>query len=152
MVGSGAGATLSPYEATVGVGCGWIILGDSKFQIPTVSFFILNSLLADGREEDALKWVPREVPGFVGDLGAVLYGRDENNRFVLVVDADGDMWEEDWPVFLIGSESAESLLPLEIQAIGLPYRLPSEVEWGKVGVGLMVDFVWGDGFDPSDAI
>ena len=123
----------------------------SKFQITHREFLhFLNSLLADGREEDALKWVPREVPGFVGDLGAVLYGRDENNRFVLVVDADGDMWEEDWPVFFIGSESAEAYCHWKSKQSGLPYRLPSEVEWEKSARG--VDgrfFVWGDGFDPS---
>ena len=80
----------------------------------------------------------------------MLYGRDENNRFVLVVDADGDMWEEDWPAFFIGSESAEAFCHWKSKQSGLPYRLPSEVEWEKSARG--VDgrfFVWGDGFDPS---
>ena len=123
----------------------------SRFQITHGDFLqFLNSLLADGRQDEALKWVPREIPGFAGELGAMLYGRDENNRFVLAVDADGDKWEEDWPVFFIDYNSAEAYCRWKSKQSGLLYRLPSELEWEKSARG--VDgrfFVWGDGFDPS---
>ena len=44
-----------------------------------------------GREEEALRYVPRERGGQVGQKGAMIYGREDNGLFVLVPDVDGDM-------------------------------------------------------------
>ena len=74
----------------------------SRFQVTNREYLaFLNSLVDAGREDDALQWVPRERSGRAGELGAMIYGRDENGRFILVSDADGDIWGLEWPVCMV---------------------------------------------------
>ena len=124
-----------------------------KFPVTNRDYLVfLNDLLKEGREEDALKWVLRERSGQAGLLGKMIYGRNENGEFILVPDADGDIWGLDWPVLMIDWHRAMAYASWKEQRSGLPWRLLHEVEWEKSARG--VDgrfFPWGDGFDPSYA-
>ncbi len=118
-----------------------------KFEFIT----FLNALLDAGREEEALRWAPRDRPTRVDVPGALLYPRGKDGRFRLdPLDSDGDPWLPSWPVFCIDRASAGAYAAWFAQATGLPWRLPHELEWEKAARG--VDgrwFPWGDGFDPS---
>ena len=110
----------------------------------------LNDLVFTGREEEALGHVPRERAGQAGQLGAMIYGQDGKGAFVLVPDADGDRWEEDWPVCQVNWRGASAYAKWLAEKSGQPWRLPGALEWEKAARG--VDgrfFPWGDSFDPS---
>jgi len=110
----------------------------------------LDDLVAQGREGDALKHAPRERGGTVGELGAMIYGRDDRGRFELRPDADGDMWLDDEPVAMISWHNASAYADWRAERDGLSWRLPMEQEFEKAARG--VDgrfFPWGDDLDPS---
>ncbi len=107
----------------------------------------LNALVGEGREDDALRWVPRERAGAEGDVGAMIYGRDAHGQFVLRADSDGDLWDPEWPVLHVDWHGAVAYARA---SKGNPWRLPSELEWEKAARG--VDgrlYPWGDFLDPS---
>ena len=122
-----------------------------KFPVTNREYLaFLNYLVRNDREEEALRWVPRERGGNLGQLGTMIYGRAENGAFILVPDVDGDMWELDWPVIMVDWHCAAAYSAWKAQQSGLSWRLLHELEWEKGARG--VDgrfFVWGDGFDPS---
>jgi len=110
----------------------------------------LNDLVDRGREAEALRCVPRERSGAVGELGAIIYGRRDDGHFELVADADGDLWNADWPVIMIDMGSATAYSQWWAARTGRPWRLAYELEWEKATRG--VDgrfFPWGDQFDVS---
>lgn len=110
----------------------------------------LDDLVRQGREEEAGRYVPRERAGHADELGAMIYGRKEDGRFELVPDADGDLWELDWPVIMVDWYSAMAYAKWEAERTGKPYRLLHEVEWEKAAKGVDGRFhPWGDHFDPS---
>ena len=124
-----------------------------KFPVTNREYLaFLNDLVQKGREEEALRWVPRERAGQAEQLGAISYGRGRQGEFILVKDADGDMWELDWPVMLIDWHCAVAYAEWKSQQSGMSWRLLHELEWEKGARG--VDgrfFPWGDDFDPSYA-
>jgi serine/threonine-protein kinase len=110
----------------------------------------LDDLVQQGREAEALAAAPRERAGAAGDEGALIYGRVANGRFALRPDAEGDLWEPDWPVMMLQWRGAAAYALWLAEKSGLPWRLPGELEWEKAARG--VDgraHPWGDGFDPS---
>jgi len=110
----------------------------------------LDDLVAAGREDEALRWAPRERAGQRGERGALIYGRGTDGRFRLRPDADGDLWDLDWPVLMIDYGCAAAYCRWLAARAGLPWRLPAEAEWEKAARG--VDgrvYPWGDFFDPS---
>ena len=112
----------------------------------------LNELVARGEEEEALRWVPREMGGREGARGAALYGRDEQGFFELVADAEGDLWLPDYPVVMIDWHAAVAYARWFAARTGQPWRLLHEMEWEKAARG--VDgrsFPWGDHYDESRA-
>ena len=110
----------------------------------------LNALVGDGREEDALRWVPRERAGSAGDVGAMIYGRDADGQFVLRADTDGDLWNPDWPVLQVDWHGALAYARATAATTDLPWRLPTELEWEKAARGVDGRFYpWGDFLDPS---
>ncbi len=108
----------------------------------------LNDLLAQGREDEALRWVP------LGDDGASIYRR-QRGRFGWGHAAGqghtaGQRWQSDWPVTRVSWHAAQALAAWRAERTGHPWRLPGELEWEKAARG--VDgraYPWGDRFDPS---
>ena len=122
-----------------------------RFPVTNTEYIaFLDDLVARGREDEALRWVPRERAGQAGEEGAVIYGRDADGRFVLRADADGDVWLADWPVIQVNWHCAVAYCRWLAEQTGQPWRLPGELEWEKAARG--VDgrfFPWGDVLDPS---
>jgi serine/threonine-protein kinase len=107
----------------------------------------LNDLLDQGREEDALRYAPRDRGV---DYSGIIYGRDKDGRFILQPDLDGDLWDLDWPVILVNWNSAMAYAQWFSQKTNRHWRLPYETEWEKAARG--VDgriFPWGDYFNPA---
>lgn len=92
----------------------------------------LEDLLAQGREDEAMRHVPRA--GLSGE-GPPVYGR-EGSRFVLQPDADGDLWLEDWPVVQVDWYGARAYAAWRAAREGVAWRLPSEWEWEKAARGV----------------
>jgi len=110
----------------------------------------LDDLVAQGREDDALKHVPQERGGTVGEIGAMIYGRDVQGRFELRPDADGDLWLAEEPVSMVDWFGAKAFAMWQSARDGKRWRLTMEQEWEKAARG--VDgrfFPWGDHLDPS---
>ncbi len=124
-----------------------------RFQVTNAQLLdFLNDLLAQGREEEALRHVPRERASVPGGLGSVIYHRDDSGRFCLGPDADGDVWDPRWPVMHVSWHGARAYAAWYAARTGQPWRLPYELEWEKVARG--VDgraFPWGDYIDPTFA-
>jgi serine/threonine-protein kinase len=122
----------------------------SRFPVTNRDYIaFLDDLVVQGREEEALRHVPRERPGTQGESGALIYGY-EGGRFSLRPDADGDVWLSDWPVCMVDWHGAVAFAAWQAAHTGQAWRLPHELEWEKAGRG--VDgrlFPWGDAFDPS---
>jgi len=73
----------------------------SRFPVTNRDYIaFLNDLVAQGREEEALRHAPRERPGTPSAQGALIYGFD-GGRFCLRPDAEGDVWLSDWPVCMV---------------------------------------------------
>ena len=64
----------------------------------------------------------------------MIYGRDEQGKFMLVPDADGDLWELDWPVCMVDWYNATAYSRWLASDTTLPWRLPEELE-GEVSTG-----------------
>ncbi|MEZ4317609.1 MAG: bifunctional serine/threonine-protein kinase/formylglycine-generating enzyme family protein [Myxococcota bacterium] len=109
----------------------------------------LDDLVARGLEADALDWAPQERSAGSA-RGTMIYGRRPDGGFELRPDADGDVWEPDWPVVMVHRGCAEAYASWEATRTGQAWRLPSEFEWEKAARG--VDgrrYPWGDEVDPS---
>jgi len=110
----------------------------------------LDELVTQGREEDALLYVPRERGGTAGQEGTIIYGRDAEGRFVLRPDADGDMWLADEPVSMVNWHCAKAYATWFSEHTGNTWRLAMEQEWEKSARGADGRFFpWGDVHDPS---
>jgi serine/threonine-protein kinase len=122
-----------------------------KYAVTNARFLaFLDDLVANGREAEALTYVPRERAARPGELGQMIYGRLPNGRFYLRPDADGDPWLPDQPVISVLWSAARAFAAWEAARTGLPWRLPVALEWEKAARG--VDgrfFPWGDFLDPS---
>lgn len=110
----------------------------------------LNTLIALGAEEEALRHCPKERSG-PGQTGATpLYRRTD--RGFLALDPEGRYGSHlpILPVVMIDWYAAQAFATWKATRSGLPWRLPFELEWEKAARG--VDgrwYPWGDHFDPS---
>ncbi len=132
-----------------------------RFPITNTEYItFLNDLLDQGREDEALCHVPREKGGTADELGAMIYGRvspdrvspdrDEDRRFVLRSDAEGDTWDPEWPVLMVDWFGTAAWCRWLAEKTGRPWRLPGELEWEKAARGVDGRFYpWGDHIDPS---
>jgi len=112
----------------------------------------LDDVLATKGEEEALRWVPRERSSSPGTPGPMCYGRTDDGRFALVPDADGDLWDPEWPVMLVDWHSACAYAAWEAERSGRPWRLPTVTEWEKAGRGGdLRPHPWGEAAEPAFA-
>lgn len=158
--------TLSENE--IFVPAGWCWVGHNKYHLTSKKIWIddfviqkfpvtnreylvfLNDLHKQGKEEEALAAVPRERRGQEDKIGAMIYGRDEKGRFILVPDSDGDLWDLDWPVMMIAQGNAKAYAQWYATKTNKDWRLLTEFEWEKAARG--VDkriFPWGNQTDSS---
>ena len=110
----------------------------------------LNDLLARGRSDEALQWVPREQTPTSSDAAAPVYHRRPDGTFFLGEDATGDVWHPDWPVVMITWDAAQAWCAWEAARTGQPWRLAWEFEREKAAAG--VDgrcYPWGDFPEPT---
>jgi formylglycine-generating enzyme required for sulfatase activity len=126
---------------------GWVV---RRYPVTNRAYLaFLDDRVATGREAEAAQHEPRER-GSGGGAGPSVYGRDGAGRYVLQPDADGDVWDLDWPVCMVDWPGASAFAAWEAHRTGRGWCLPPELVWEKAARG--VDgrfFPWGDGFDPS---
>ncbi len=122
-----------------------------RFPVTNLTYMaFLDDLVSTGDEAAALRAAPRERAGVSGEQGSMIYGRTPSGRFALRRDADGDIWDPQWPVMMVDWHSARAFAAWLAARTGQPWRLPTELEWEKAARG--VDgrlFPWGDTPDPS---
>jgi formylglycine-generating enzyme required for sulfatase activity/tRNA A-37 threonylcarbamoyl transferase component Bud32 len=117
-----------------------------RFPVTNAEYIrFLDDLVASGREDEALRHAPRERTP-TGD-GPPVYGRGPDGCFVLRRDADGDLWEPDWPVILVDWAAACAFARWEAARTGRPWRPIGEYERERVARGADGRaFPWGNGF------
>jgi serine/threonine-protein kinase len=107
----------------------------------------LNLLVQAGTSELAEQHAPRE-PRQGGGVGLLLWNRDRRGLFLLP--EDSVLWAPNKPVVMVSWFAAAAYADWLAQDTGLPWRLPTEMEWEKAARG--VDgraFPSGDFLDPA---
>ena len=141
----------SPVDEELPVRRVWIdSLCMQRLPVTNADFIrFLDALVEEGREDDALLCCPR-TPDAGSRPGTLLYGRTEEGRFCLRPDADGDLWQLDWPVFFVNHPAMVAYAAWLGAHTGRNLRLPHELEWEKAARGVdLRRYPWGDRFDPS---
>lgn len=106
----------------------------------------LNSLWQRDGEAQALPHVPRDRSIRPEDVKEG-YGRTEMG-FQLVPDADGEVWNPDYPVFRVDHRDACAYAADLSRQSGLPWRLPRDLEWEKAARGVDARlYPWGNTLD-----
>ena len=96
------------------------------------------------------EWAPRERPSPSGEPGPLLVGQDVDGRYILVEDADGDIWTQEMPVTYVDWASTCAYARWRSERTGQPWRLPTELEWEKAARGAdRRIYPWGDYGDPT---
>jgi serine/threonine-protein kinase len=107
-----------------------------RFAVTNTEYLtFLNDLIGRDREDEALRFAPRER-GTGMSAGPLIYGRDSTGAFELVPDADGDVWGPRWPVMMIDWHGASAYAAWQSARDGLAWRLPTELEWEKAARGV----------------
>jgi len=121
-----------------------------RFPVTNAQYlYFLNALVVADRTEEALRHAPRERAGTAVEQGPLIYGFD-GTHFSLRPDAQGDVWEPDWPVCMVDWHGARAFAAWEAARTGQPWRLPGELAWEKAARGVDGRYhPWGDGIDPS---
>ncbi len=103
----------------------------------------LNDGLRLGK--DMTHHVPR-----LQSLGGWLWPLTENG-YILPEESDlGPAWQIHWPVFGISCNDAQAFCTWYSERIGIPVRLPTEVEWEKAARGTDGRlYPWGNNFDAT---
>ena len=121
-----------------------------RFQVTNAEFIaFLDDLVAQGRKDEAELHAPLERTSGIDGAGAKVYGFD-GQRYFLQPDLDGDMWDPQWPVFLINLAGARAYLDWLADKTGRPWRPLGEMEFEKAARGVDGRWMpWGDHLDPS---
>ena len=145
--GADGEAFTSPPRHLTWVG-GFVI---QQFPVTNTRYLaFLDDLMAKEGVESALRYVPRERSSKPGVPGPACYGHDVETGFFISVDADGDSWDPEWPVFLVDWHSAVAFAEWWAIQTGQPWRLPTQREWEKASRGPAGrDYPWGGPPDPA---
>jgi serine/threonine-protein kinase len=132
---------------------GWAVVGgedplvDRPIPRRRLFFPALVAQVHPLRHRDLMDWWRAERAAGRGDRARALlprtgelteqpaYELDENGDLVIVPDADGDVWDPDWPAFLLGWAEAWGIAESMAARDGLPWRLPGELEWERMARG-----------------
>lgn len=108
----------------------------------------LNALIAEGRTEEALRHCPRQPPGATMKDDALLaYQLDERTGLYAL---NAPETERSLPVVFVDWHAAMAYAAHRARRTGLPWRLPSELEWEKAARGVDGRFMpWGDHVEPT---
>jgi serine/threonine-protein kinase len=108
----------------------------------------LNALIAEGRGDEALRCCPRQPPGAnVDDSALLAYRRDEQTGLYSLMAPESD---HALPVVFVDWHAAMAYAAHLARRTGLPWRLPSELEWEKAARGVDGRFMpWGDHVEPT---
>lgn len=105
----------------------------------------LDALAAQGREEEALRHMPRDP---YGGVSGVAYCGDQTFR--LLPDPEGLLWDADWPAIMVDLAGAQAFAAYEAERTGQAWRLPHEREWLRAARGPFgLRFPWGDHAEPT---
>ena len=126
---------------------GWVV---KRFPVTNRQYLaFLDSLVSEGRTEEALRHAPRERSGVASAPGALIFGFD-GTRFILQADSDGDVWDPATAVCMVDWYGASAYAAWWSRQTGQPWRLPSELVWEKAARGVDGRLrPWGDLVDPS---
>ncbi|WP_437874925.1 bifunctional serine/threonine-protein kinase/formylglycine-generating enzyme family protein [Sorangium sp. So ce513] len=108
----------------------------------------LNALVEEGRAGEARQHCPRQAPGAtLSDDAPLAYAIDERSgRYRL----KAPEVEHALPVVFVDWHAAMAYAAYWAQRTGLPWRLPSELEWEKAARGVDGRFMpWGDQVEPT---
>jgi eukaryotic-like serine/threonine-protein kinase len=108
----------------------------------------LNALIEDGRADEALRHCPRQPPGAtVKDDALLAYLLDERTGRYALMAPESD---HALPVVFIDWHATMAYAAHLARRSGLPWRLPSEMEWEKAARGVDGRFMpWGDHVEPT---
>ncbi|MEP7121814.1 MAG: bifunctional serine/threonine-protein kinase/formylglycine-generating enzyme family protein [Byssovorax sp.] len=108
----------------------------------------LNALIAEDRADEALQCCPREPPGaHVNDSALLAYRLDEHTGLYALMAPETDHAR---PVVFVDWHAATAYAAHLARRTGLPWRLPSEMEWEKAARGVDGRFMpWGDQVEPT---
>jgi len=109
----------------------------------------LNALVAEGRANEALQHCPRQPPGATMNDDALLaYLLDERSGRYALKTPEAE--QRALPVVFVDWHAAMAYAAYWTRRTGLPWRLPSELEWEKAARGVDGRFMpWGDHVEPT---
>ncbi len=108
--------------------------------------------LNDIAEKDGLEKALAHSPRQHGSNESFLEVTQEGRVRLCENDAEGDVWEESWPVLAVNYHDALAYTSWRSQRDGVSYRLPTSEEWEKAARGAdRRRYVWGNQFDDSFA-
>jgi serine/threonine-protein kinase len=122
-----------------------------RFPVTNAEYIeFLDHLVANGRAADAERFEPRAPLGTDAERSnRPAFGRD-GDRFAVAPDENGREVQADWPVALVDWHAATAFAAWTAERTGVPWRLPSELEWEKAARG--VDeraYPWGAFAEPT---
>lgn len=119
-----------------------------RFPVTNAEFVaFLNKLVEAGRAAEAFAHCPRLSAGTSANSTDIAYLRDENTGLFALEDSQK---EATLPVVQIDWFAATAYARHHAEQTGLPWRLPSELEWEKAARGVDGRYLpWGDQLEPT---
>lgn len=113
---------------------------------------MLDDLRRHDRMDEAMACVPR-TRGAAGSDGSPILKLDPaTGRHHPVPDAEGHVWQDDWPIFAVPQAAIDIFVAWRRERDGLDWRLPREDEWMRIARGAdQRSYPWGHAYEPGFA-